>query len=100
VLKYLKEQGIEFVPINTSTEDFKEFEVVYKNEEGCFGIVFNCESRNSIESLGVYKLKKNVLDGLFGDNLDKHLQFLPGVTPWEDILKHNNFFLMRPVHIK
>jgi uncharacterized protein (DUF1015 family) len=101
VLKYLKDHDIEFIPIKTMTEErFEEFEVVYKNEEGYFGINFNCESRNCIESLAVHKLKKNVLDGLFGDDLHKSLQYLPGITPWEEILKRNNIFLMRPVRIE
>lgn len=52
-----------------------------------------------MESLAVHKLKHCILEGLFGNDLDKHLQFLPGITSWEDILKRNNIFLMRPVRI-
>ena len=52
-----------------------------------------------MESLAVHKLKNCILEGLFGHDLDKHLQFLPCITSWEDILKRNNIFLMRPVRI-
>lgn len=100
VLKYMQDNDIEFVPIKQLKEEHvNEFEAIYKNEEGCFGVIFNRPARSCVENLPVYKLKHSILDGLFGNNLDKYLHFLPGITSWEDILKRNNIFLMRPVRI-
>lgn len=31
--------------------------------------------------------------------MEGHLQFLPGVTSWDDIMKRSNIFLMRSIKI-
>src|SRR5690606_16525107 len=65
VLKFLESKGITYTEIKDATKDhLDEFEIIYKNNEGYYGINFD-QGTNCVENLSVSKLKNNILDEIF-----------------------------------
>jgi len=100
-LKYTNSKGIKHVYLKNADEStLQDYDVLYKTQDGFYGFNLESQSDSEVDKLSVQKLKLSILDGLYGDNLERRVEFVPGVINWNELnSKYNTLCMVKPIAI-